>query len=95
MADETSSVELRHATYAKLMARAWSDAAFKAKLLSDPRSALTAAGIEVPNGISVKVVEDTEDTRHLVLPTAPEGELTEEDLAKVGAGFGNCAICMP
>jgi Nitrile hydratase, alpha chain len=71
----------------KVVARAWVDPAYKAKLLSDPHSALAEAGVDVPAGIRLKVVEDTADTRHVVLPVAPSGasELTEEELGKVAA----------
>jgi Nitrile hydratase, alpha chain len=71
----------------KVVARAWADPAYKAKLLSDPHSALAEAGVDVPAGIRLKVVEDTADTRHVVLPVAPSGagELTEEELGKVAA----------
>ena len=60
------------AGYGKVVAKAWSDEAFKAKLLSDPHAALSEAGIEVPKGITVKVVENTGDTTYLVLPVPPE-----------------------
>ena len=62
------------------------DETFKAKLLSDPNAALTETGIEVPAGLTLKVVEDSKDTQHLVLRKAPEGELSEEDLTRIGGG---------
>ena len=73
---------------AKAIARAWSDANFKAKLLSDTHAALAEVGIEVPAGVTVKVVEDTAGTRHVVLPVAPSnvGELSIEELEKVAGG---------
>ncbi len=73
-------------TIAKAIARAWNDAAYKATLLSDPRAALAEAGVEVPAGTTVKVVENTADTQHVVLPVAPADELSEEDLMKVAGG---------
>ena len=87
MANETQSEEQRRADYAKVVARAWSDESFKAKLLSDPHAALAEAGVEVPAGATVKVVENTKDRLHLVLPPAPEAELSDEDLKKVAGGF--------
>jgi hypothetical protein len=75
------------ASYGKVVAKAWVDAAYKAKLLADPASVLAEAGVEVPAGVTVKVVEDTSDTVHLILPPAPpEDELTDEALDKVAAG---------
>lgn len=40
-------------TIEKAIARDWTDAAYKSKLLSDPLGALTEAGIEVPAGITI------------------------------------------
>ena len=46
--------------YAKVVARAWSDEAFKTQLLNEPAAALAAAGVEVPDGMTVKVVENAD-----------------------------------
>ena len=72
------------------MRRACTDAAYKAKLLSDPHAALAAVGVEAPAGTTVKVMEDTADTQHLVLPASPAaaGELSSEELEKVAGGIG-------
>ena len=90
MANETQSEQQRRAAYAKVVARAWGDEAFKAKLMSDPHAALAEHGVEVRAGVTVKVVENTEDRLHLVLPPAPEGELSEQDLEKVAGGEYMC-----
>ncbi len=73
---------------AQVFARAWSDAKFKAKLLSDPHAALAEAGVDLPDGLKVKVLEDSADTQHLVLPAAPTNtsELSADELEKVAAG---------
>ena len=75
-------------TIAKVISRAWSDADYKAKLLSDPHAALADLGGEVSAGTTIKVVENTADTRYLVLPIAPDsaGELSAEELEKVAGG---------
>ena len=59
--------------YAKLVAKAWSDEAFKERLLSDSRTVLEAEGIIVPPGVDVKVVEQTETQLFMVIPKKPEG----------------------
>ncbi len=73
---------------AKAIARAWSDPVYKAKLLSDPRAALAEAGVEIPEEVTVKVVENTSDTLHLVLPVAPAqaGEVSDNDMEKLAGG---------
>ena len=75
-------------TIAKAIARAWTDADYKAKLLSDPHAALAEAGVDIPAGATIKVMENTADTVHVVLQVTPAetGEASMEDLEKVAAG---------
>jgi hypothetical protein len=97
MAAADPQVEAGNVAYGKLVAKAWSDSAFKARLLRDPHAALTEAGVPVASGVTIKVVEDTESTRHLVLPPPPpEGELSDEALDKVaGGGPSSCGtVCL-
>ena len=73
--------------YGKAIARAWTDADYKAKLLEDPRAALAEVGIEVPAGVDIEIAEvDTEHVQ-LVLPPAPEGGITDESLQTAIGGF--------
>ncbi len=75
----------------KAIARAWTDADYKARLLSDPHAALAEVGVAVPAGTTVKVLEDTAETHHLVLPVSPAaaaaGELSSEELEQVAGGM--------
>ena len=57
--------------YAKLIAKAWSDEAFKERLLTDSRAILEAEGISVPPGVDVKVVEQTDTQLFVVIPQKP------------------------
>ena len=58
------------------------------QLVAGGASALRALGVGVPDGVTVKFVEDSATVRHLVIP-APEGaELTDADLDKVAGGAG-------
>ena len=54
--------------YAKLIAKAWSDEAFKERLLTDSRAVLEAEGISVPPGVDIKVVEQTDTQFFMVIP---------------------------
>ena len=75
------------AEHAKIIARAWRDPAFKAKLLADPRATLRDAGLPVPDDVTVEVVENTAKHFHLVLPPAPTtGELSDDDLNGIAGG---------
>ena len=74
--------------FAKLIARAWTDADFKAKLQKTPNDALKEMGIQVPPGVSVSVLEDTADTVHLVIPSKPSAaEMSEQDLSKLSWAY--------
>jgi hypothetical protein len=54
--------------YAKLIARAWLDPAFKERLMTTPRAVLREQGIDLPPDVEVQVVEDTENLLHVRLP---------------------------
>ena len=75
--------------FAKIIAKAWRDPAFKAELIANPAAALKAEGIDVPAGMAVTVLENTDKQFHLVLPPAPTDELSDEALDGVsGGGLG-------
>jgi len=69
----------------KVIARSLEDEAFRKQLIAEPAAVLKAAGVAVPDGITLKVVADTETERHIVLP-ALSGQLADEDLARLNAG---------
>jgi hypothetical protein len=74
------------AAYGKIIARAWREPAFKAKLIADPQAALKEAGVTVPVGVTVKVVENTDKHFHFVLPPKPAGEFSDEALDNLAGG---------
>jgi hypothetical protein len=85
------SVALRQAQ-GRIIGRAWEDEDFEKALMADPRAAIKqAAGIDIPAGVTVTVVQETENTLYLILPRNPlgnaEGELSEEALATVAGGL--------
>jgi len=65
--DRTDSVS--PADGAKVVAKAWSDAAFKAQLLSDPKTAIEALGYDVGPAPNLVVLENTEALHHVVVCT--------------------------
>ena len=69
---------------ADVFARAMTDSEFKAQFIADPAAVLTAAGVEVPEGLTIKVVENSSSTFHVVLPD-PEA-VTDELLAAASGG---------
>ena len=54
---------------AKVIARAWTDPDFKARLLADARSAVYELGYTLTHDAELAVVENTEDVHHLVVCT--------------------------
>ena len=68
----------------KVITKCWEDEAFKARLLADPATTLRAEGVQVPEGVTVTLVVDTEGVRTLVIPPAPGAvRLVEEDLSDI------------
>jgi hypothetical protein len=72
--------------YGQLVARTWSDEAFKQRLLAEPGPALAEQGIALPPGVAVRVHENTPTVVHLALPPRPSDELSDEQLDVVAGG---------
>ena len=77
----------------QIIAKCWADEAFKKKLLADPAATLKAEGAEVPAGLTVKAVENTDKVFHLVIPAKPT-DLSDEDLDKVAGGGIPMQACL-
>ena len=69
----------------KVVNKAAEDADFRAKLLSDPKAAISEElGVTIPASMSVEVHEESTATAHLILP--PTSRLNEGDLRAVAGG---------
>ncbi len=81
--------------YGRLVANCWSDEAFKQRLLANPTAVLQEAGMPVPEGTEVRVVENTDRLVYLPLPVRPR-ELSDEqlDAAAGGTTYTN-KVCDP
>jgi hypothetical protein len=73
-----------HKVWAQIIARAWSDKKFKQKLLQNPAEVFKEYGLSFPEGI--QVTENTSHKIHLILPVAPDEDLTEQNLKQIAAG---------
>lgn len=60
--------------YANLVAEYYGDPDFKAMVDADPTRVLKAAGLEIPEGMEVKLLFNTEEVVHLVLPPPIEDQ---------------------
>ena len=75
----------------QVIAKCWSDESFKQKLLADPVATLKAEGVALPDGLSVKALENTDKVFHLVIPAQPT-DLSDDDLDKVAGGWFKRAL---
>lgn len=66
--------------WALLVADVWADPELKRRLLTDPATVLKERDITPPQGVTIKVVEDTANLAHLVLPAQPEEESISSNL---------------
>lgn len=79
----------------QILARCWTDAAFKAQLLADPVAVLTAQGFDLPEGLQIRVLEDSPELMHWGIPTRPS-ELSDAALDAVAGGqFEGLIPAMP
>jgi Nitrile hydratase, alpha chain len=82
----------------QLIARAWCDPVLKARLLADPAAVLREQGLNVPAGVRVNVMENTDGVMentdgvlNLVLPAKPSAlDLCDEELQMAAVGRGRC-----
>ena len=77
---------------AELFAACWKDEALKARFTSDPKAVLSDYGLNVPDGIDVNVVENSDNTVHITMPKTPTGatEITDEELIEIAGGGWGC-----
>ena len=73
---------------AKLFAACWKDDALKQRFMSDPGAVLAEYGMDVPDGIDVNVVENTDNTVHITMPAPPSGgmDLSDDELSNAAGG---------
>ena len=77
---------------ARLFAACWKDEALKARFMADPNSVLAEYGMTLPEGMNVKVVENSDSHVHITMPVPPEGhqDLSDDELNNA-AGGTDCA----
>ena len=75
--------------WSHVVAQVWADEKLKSRLLDNPAAVLRENGIEVPAGVEIRVVENTDIVHYLVLPPKPldsASELTPEQIDAVVGG---------
>ena len=73
---------------ADLFAACWKDETLKQRFMSDPKAVLAEYGMDVPDGMAVNVVENTDNTVHITMPAPPSGhgDLSDEELSSAAGG---------
>ena len=93
------NIEANKKLWAKIVAKAWSDEAYKAELLNNAEQVLKAEGAEIPEGVRVHVVEEqkpsTAEDIYLYLPPVSKTITIGEEEIKKAAGWccDYCACC--
>lgn len=65
----------RTTKYKNLIEKCWINPSFKIQLINNPASTMRNEGIDVPESVSVTVVENTKDHFTLVIPPKPNDNL--------------------
>jgi hypothetical protein len=58
----------------QVITKAWNDESFKQRLLKDTMAVLKEEGVDVPAGLEVRAVENTEKLVHMIIPLKPVSE---------------------
>jgi hypothetical protein len=70
----------------QVIQKAWEDPSFKQKLLTDPKAALKEAlGINLPDHITLKTVEEGSNEFYLVIPPSPSSGILKTDVTTLGS----------
>ena len=90
MADWTK--EEMESAYRQVMAKARTDAAYRAKLIEDPRKAISeVGGKEIPESYKIRIIEqDPAYDATFFLPAMVDDEFSADDLDEISGG-SSCA----
>jgi hypothetical protein len=76
----------------EIVTKAWREGSFKQRLLAEPRATFSEFGLDVPAGVELRVLENTDQILHLTLPPIQQGELSDQELESVSGGLVVIAI---
>ena len=87
-----NQAQTRQQIEAQIVAKAWKDEEYKQELLSNPKAIIEQEfGIELPQEVTVKVLEENLTSLYFVLPVNPletleDVEVSEEELEAIAGG---------
>ena len=70
---------------------------YRSRAVSDPRGVLAEFGVELADGVEVRVVDSTAEIRYLVIPRRPRGteDLSEDELAALVTRDSMIGVAVP
>jgi nitrile hydratase len=70
---------------------------YRSRAVSDPRGVLTEFGVELEDGVELRVLDSTADIRYLVIPRRPAGTetLSEDELAALVTRDSMVGVAQP
>jgi len=68
------------------VSRLLSDSNLRSRMLAEPARVLEEQGISVPSGAELRVVEDSADVCHVILPPSPNTTLADSSMEAVAGG---------
>jgi hypothetical protein len=75
-----------HALIQRIAERYRAEPAFRSSLEGNARTELVSLGLNLPEGLEVRVVANTDDVAYFVMPPDPNVELADESLLAVAGG---------
>ena len=76
----TDPEKTRQSAERQIIEKAMKDDAFRQKLISDPKAAISQElGVELPSSLKFHILQETSDTAYMVLPY----KMTTEDISKL------------
>ena len=73
---------------ARLREKVATDEGFRGRLLADPKAVIgDEFGVEIPEGFTIHVHEESASEAHLVIP-APAQALSDEEMKMASGGYG-------
>jgi hypothetical protein len=56
--------------------------------MADPKAVLAEYGMDLPDGMAVNIVENTDNTVHITMPAPPSGhqDLSDDELSDAAGG---------
>ena len=75
--------------------RAATDPAFRQQLVSAPAATLQSAGVSIPSGTSVQVLENTANSRYLVVDPSTDANLKAQLLQDPKAALAKSGVTVP